>query len=131
MKLSTFICVGFLSMFSTLGFASGSADYGNDSSYERQKQVDPAYEQGKTIFTGRNAKYKKYKFCLAASEGNEVEKIKRKSLKEFKGSSYPALASKIVKCDEPDKAISDLLSRNDLSLLVYYLDKRYKLKLDQ
>lgn len=127
MNLKLSILVVILSAIPAIGFASGSTgDYGSN---RQVKEVDPAYERGKSIFTGRSKQYKKYKFCMVNGSTQETSKLSRKTLKTFKGSNYQALSESIVKCDEPNKPITSVVSQDDLSLLLYYVNKRYKLNI--
>lgn len=124
--------IALLSLTPSVVLASGSTgDYGG-SSYDRPaKTIDPVYERGKAIFTGRSQEYRKYAFCIRDNSSSEPQKIKRKNIKAYKNSTYDAVAGELVKCDEPNKAITDVVSRDDVSFLVYYIDKRYKLELSQ
>ena len=118
-------------LFSTAILASGSGGYGGDTRFKNTpRQTDPVYEHGKAIFKGRSANYKKVKFCLKDDEKAEgFKKIKSRNIKPFKETSYEEISQHIVICDNPEQLARQLLSREDILALIYYLDKRYRLKL--
>ncbi|WP_086931784.1 hypothetical protein [Agarilytica rhodophyticola] len=111
-------------------FASGSGSFGYGRQEPVQRITDPAYEYGKALFKGRNKKYKKVKFCTVSEEAESgVTKIKGKTMKPFRKSTYQKVASTLRNCAQPDQAAHQLLTNDDLFALVYYIDKRYRLKL--
>ena len=95
-----------------------------------QRQTDPVYEHGKAIYKGRVSSYKDISVCIL-SETDEAgfSKVKSKTIKHLKSTSYNEVAKNLVTCDDKDQLVFNLLSRNDTIALIYYLDKRYKLKL--
>ncbi len=125
----------FTFMVSDIAIASGSSGvYGGGSSRSSgsvgssSSRTDVTYEHGKSIFKGRNRRYGKLKYCI--DNGEELEKVKRGTLKPYKSGSAELLADKLYNCEMPEEKISDILSRNDLISMLYYLNKRYKLKLN-
>ena len=91
--------------------------------------VDRTYESGKSIYTGRKKTAPKLSYCLRV--GEEIIPVKRKSLKQFKGTSFTELSKHLFRCDEPTKSIISELERTDFIHVIYYLDKRYRLKLER
>ena len=101
---------------------------------------DPAYKKGSDIYFGRKG-YKKYKYCLAVvkSKNKFVAKNKlpvsaraplsRKSIRAFRRSSLLMFVNAVFDCDAPTKLIFKQLKTEDVRFLLYYLDKKYTLKL--
>ncbi len=94
---------------------------------QRQRQVDQVYETGKAIFLGRQAGVEKLSYCVKVD--GELKPIKRKSVKKFKKTTYNELAQNMFNCDQPETKIATQLSRDDFLYVVYYLNKRHRLKL--
>lgn len=112
--------------------ASGG-DYGGDASSgsaisSTARPVDARYEQGKAIFTGRAAAYKKVKYCFK-DEADTAQKIKSKAMKTYRNGTFGALLGDLYRCDDTSQNIANVLKRDDLVTVAYYLNKRYKLKL--
>jgi len=119
-------------------WASGGESEDNDSyeefdtsAYEQQRKVvvDQAYEAGKAVYTGRKSGTPKLSYCLR--EGEQFVALKRKTIKQHKKGSYSSLAANLVNCDDPSFSVKEQLGRQDFLYVLYYLDKRYKLKLER
>lgn len=110
-------------------FASGGGSYGSggDFNVRRAAAVDQNYELGKSIYKGRKAGEPTLEYCVLV-EGEKIP-LKRKSIKAYKNTSYNDLAANMYYCDEPEKQISDGLTRDSLLYVLYYLNKRHKLNL--
>lgn len=122
-----------LLLMASLSWASGSTGgSGGGGQHYEQRPVDPVYESGKSIFSGRNKTYGKIKICIADKTNSSAEKlkIKSKTLKPYKGGSYQELANNLYECGTADVLVGSLLSEQDLAYVTYYLDKRFRLKLD-
>lgn len=109
--------------------ASGSFGRQQPQLPERQRQVDPLYDQGKAVFKGRIRDYGKLKFCLVDPESGELAKLKGRTIKPFKEADINKFATSLYNCEMPEQQIAGLLTRDDLIAVVYYLNKRYKLNL--
>ena len=95
-----------------------------------QQVVDPLYEQGKAVFSGKTrSRSEKVDYCVVAPGGTEAEKLKRKTVKPFKRASARQFALSLHDCDMPETKIAEILSQEDFRAVVYYLNKRYKLRL--
>ena len=121
-----------MTLFSISTFASGGGGggYGGGSiggSSSRQIQIDNTYETGKAIFNGRRDSSPKLSYCVTSDD--EVVKIKSRSLKAYKNTTYDNLAQNLYICDRPDTLVGLELTRDDLLYVLYYLNKRYKLSL--
>ena len=123
----SFICLS--SVWASGGEADAVEESFDTSVYERkQAVVDTAYETGKAVYNGRKSNVPKLSYCLKS--GEEMVEVKRKTIKQFKGSSYSGLAAGLYNC-ETSLAVKKDLERQDFIHVLYYLDKRYKLKLER
>ena len=115
------------------GYSDGGNPHTSKGDYynhmNRKKKVDVAYELGKSIFKGKKEGAPKINYCVA--EDQDKTKLKRKSIKKFKKTTYTELAQNLYDCDKPDELVSQSLSEHQLTHVIYYLDKRYRLKLSE
>ena len=127
MKRTTYSIVFLLlGSAASITLASGTSG-GIGRTYGSQDYVDHAYEQGKAVFQGRATGVDKRRYCV--DTGTEKVKLKRSSLKPFKKGTAKALALALYDCDQPDLPIYQTLSAENLPYVLYYLNKRYRLKL--
>lgn len=111
------------------GGYGGGRGHGGASGYN-YSPVDQAYEDGKSLYDGRNKTYGKIKYCVTSENGAEKIKINDSSIKPYKGGTLANLATNLYNCDVPDTAIGSILSQSDFQHVLYYLNKRYDLKLN-
>ncbi len=111
------------------GYSGGSSagGFGNSSSSRPARQVDQTYEVGKAIFKGRQAGEPSLQYCVVA-DGEKVP-LKRSTVKGYKNTTYDNLANSLYQCDQPEKLVAQGLTRDSLLYVLYYLNKRHKLKL--
>jgi hypothetical protein len=110
------------------GGYSGGGGFGNGGSRSsQQRPVDQNYEVGKAIYTGRAKGEPSLEYCIVVN--GEKLPVKRRSIKTYKNATYTDFASNLYRCDQPEKRIADSLTRDSLLYVVYYLNKRHKLKL--
>lgn len=122
------LIAGLVSVFSLTAAASGST--GGHYRNLPKVQTDPVYEKGKKLFKGRTKAYGKVKFCFLDEEkAGAVKKIKRSTLKAYKGKKYNDLAKALYRCDDTSKAIYQVLNRDDLFIYLYFVNNRFKLHL--
>ena len=121
------ICLFFsLNTQASGGYGGG---YGGGNNFPVQ-QTDPVYEHGKAVFKGRISAYKDIDFCIITTNDElGFAKIKRKTIKHLKKTSYQKVAENLVSCDSTKQLIYQLITREDMAAVIYYLNKRYKLKL--
>lgn len=133
MKLSTILFSTALALSSGSVFASGGGgggSYGGGSyggGQVQQRQVDQTYEVGKAIYKGRQSGVARISYCVASGELKLP--VKSKSLKTYKKTTYNNLAENLYNCDKPDSLVASELSKDNLLYVLYYLNKRYNLKL--
>jgi len=115
MKYFTILC---LTIFSGGGGYSAPA-----------RVVDQNYEAGKNIYNGRSDAYGKLKFCVVNTVTGDKVPLKRSVLKPYKKTTVLTFAENLYDCNNPEQQMIQNLDANDMNLVLYYLDKRYKLKL--
>lgn len=94
----------------------------------------PVYALGKSIYYGRSRKARGLKVCLLVpEEGNEALKsvrLSRKVLKPFKNGPIVNLTTRLVDCRKPKSHIALILDQKDFLALMYFMNKRFHLKLE-
>ena len=114
------------------GGGGGGGGFGGGSlggSAPAPRPVDQTYEVGKAIYNGRADSAPKLSYCVKG-EGNEMVPLKGKTAKEYKRATYNDFANALYNCDVPENRIAQELEREDFLYVLYYLNKRHKLKLE-
>lgn len=106
-------------------FASGTGDYGQESLF--QTKADHFYEQGKSIFYAKGADGNPINYCIKKAE--QLERVSRRSLRQFENTSAEELSAHLRDCDQPEQMIEQQFNDRQLSAMIYYLNKRYRLSL--
>lgn len=105
-------------------FASGGGGFGGNSTYK----VDKQYELGKSIYKSRLPDGSKLTYCVETEKG--LKKISRRAVKSFKKGPASAFVNSLYNCKQPSQKIVDLISGDQGRSVLYYLNKRYKLRLN-
>ncbi len=103
--------------------SSGGGSFGSSNS----SRVDKQYELGRTYYKSRQANGSKLKYCVQT--GDELKKLSRRSVKQFKNGSASDFIDSLYSCTDPDLKIADLVPADQGDAILYYLNKRYKLRL--
>jgi len=103
--------------------SGGGGSFGSTSS----ARVDKQYELGRSFYKSRQANGNQLKYCVQS--GNELKKLSRRSVKQFKNGSASAFVDSLYSCNDPDLKIADLVPAGQGDAILYYLNKRYKLRL--
>ena len=113
----------------SVALASGgmNSGIGTQQPQPNYRVPDERYEYGKALFLGRLPDSPKLSYCVL--EDDVAKKLKRRTLKPFRRQSKVTLANALVHCDEPGKLALASLERGQAAFVLYYLDKRYRLKL--
>lgn len=101
------------------GFSSGGS--------APAREIDQNFEYGKSLFKGNAGNFEKVDYCIVAD--GEPQKVRSRSLRDFKGSSSNDLAAALVNCEDTEKALLDYMDANSAIYVLYYLNKRYSLNL--
>lgn len=112
-------------LFSSTVYASGGGGF-NTPGADRV-QVDQRYELGRTYFTAPQADGSRLKYCVLGQYG--MKKLSRRTVKEFKRGSASDFANALYNCDVPTQKIAEAITEEQGGAILYYLNKRYKLRL--
>jgi len=112
-----------------MGGYHGTMSGAHNSSTRSMRIIDEEFEKGKAIYLGRNKQIGKLKLCVLS--GEEDVKVKRTTLKPFKGVTTNELINSLHNCDKPEEVAFERLGKIHMSHLVYYLNKRFKLELTE
>ena len=92
------------------------------------KPVDEYYELGKSYFRSRQANGTQLEYCvLTANDG--LKKLSRRSVKSFRNGPESAFVSRLLDCSEPAVKIVEVVSADQSDAILYYLNKRFELRL--
>ena len=108
-----------------IGFSEFS---GRAEGRNRNYVVDEAYELGKSVYLGREQGVPSFSYCITTAEG-EKKKLRRKTIKSYKNTTFSKLAINLYNCKALDNHIKTGLPKSEFLHVLYYLDKRYKLNL--
>ncbi|MEM9620032.1 MAG: hypothetical protein AAF993_00190 [Pseudomonadota bacterium] len=114
------------SALSSGGFGGGSPG-GGLSGGAAPRVVDEAYEFGKSVYKGRAQGSEKIDYCVKVD--GEVKKLKRSTAKSYRNGPTRDFALALIDCETPDRLALTTMSREHVPLVLYYLNKRYKLDL--
>lgn len=132
-RVTTLIAGLLAILVASSSFASGGIGGGGISGTSggvgsaQRREVDESYEYGKAVYLGRSSDAKKLAYCVLV-EG-EAKKVKKKSLKPYRRKTRSELANALYLCDEPSKLALHSLKKEQIAFVLYYLNKRFKLKL--
>ena len=125
MKKSHLIAFATLIVLSgNLHASSGGGVGGRD--YTFSNTVDQKYERGKANYFSRGVDGKRRNYCI--KKGDELVRLTASSVREFTRASTDTLRSNLYLCDSSVLA-KEQLSPNQMSSILYYLNKRYRLSL--
>ena len=116
-------------LMAAMGSVQASGGFGGNAGRLQTQVVDPLYEEGKAVFNGKTSRHGKIDYCVRVPGSSEVEKLRRKTLKSFKRSKVREFAESLHDCNMPDRKIAEVLGQEDFRAIIYYLNKRYRLKL--
>lgn len=107
--------------------ASASGGGGIKSSTSTQPKVDRLYEEGKSYYKAKLVDGTRLEYCIKDNSG--LTKLSRKSVKPFKRGSSTDFVNSLYSCADPGLKIADAISADQGDAILYYLNKRFKLKL--
>lgn len=119
--------LGTLLAWSPLTTASGTISGTAGGVQPPQRVIDERYEYGKSVYLGREPGVEKIAYCLQSED--KPRKLRRRALKPFRGGPAGEFASALVNCNAPEQRALTGLKPEQARLVLYYLNKRYKLKL--
>jgi len=119
---TTALCLALISPL-----ASASSGGGFDQSGFSQKKVDQQYELGKSFYKARQADGSRLEYCVKSDKG--FKKLSRRSVKQFKKGPVSNFVDSLYSCSNSSQKIADVVSDDQGSAILYYLNKRFKLRL--
>jgi len=133
----TVLVLSTAAILSGTAFASGGGGGGGGGGFggggfggtPQARPVDQTYEVGKAIYNGRGQNTPKLSYCVKG-EGDEIVPLKGKTAKQYKRATYNDFANALYNCDVPENRIAQELEREDFLYVIYYLNKRHRLKLE-
>ena len=108
-------------------FASGSVSGGPVSGGYQPRAVDEVYEFGKAVFKGRAEGAEKIKYCVMVD--GKAKKLKRSTAKPYRNGPARDFALALVDCSAPERLALTTMAREHVPMVLYYLNKRFKLDL--
>ena len=91
------------------------------------QRVDPQYELGKSYYKASQTSAAKLEYCVKVDD--KLKKLSRSSVKKFKRGSVDEFVNALYNCAEPNQRIADVIADEQGSAILYYLNKRFKLRL--
>ena len=129
--MSKFKWISALAMMSVSGIALASGGFSGAGSSggigPPTRVVDEVYEFGKSVYKGRVKGAEKIKYCVKVD--GEVKKLKRSTAKAYKEGPARDFALALIDCESPDRLALTTMPREHVPIVLYYLNKRFKLKL--
>lgn len=110
---------------SSLAAASGGGGY--DNSAFSQNRIDQQYELGKSYYKSPQADGSRLEYCVKTDSG--LKKLTRSSVKQFKRGTVSAFVNSLYSCNDPSLKIADAVASDKGDAILYYLNKRFKLRL--
>jgi len=107
------------------GFSGGGGFGGGAAPAPRPR--DEAYEFGKSVFKGRVKGAEKIKYCVKVD--GELKKLKRSTVKSYKAVNVQDFALALFDCEDPERLALTTLPKEHVGVVLYYLNKRFKLDL--
>ena len=110
---------------SPLVLASGGGGF--DQSGFSQKRIDQQYETGKSYYKSRQADGSRLEYCVKSNDS--LKKLSRRSVKKFKKGPASEFVASLYSCADPNLKIAEAVPDDQGDAILYYLNKRFKLRL--
>jgi len=93
-----------------------------------------AYILGKSIYHGRGKRVPGLRICLSVydeeADAAKAVRLSRKVLRPFRGQHITSLTLRLVGCEAPISQVALILSRTEFRALVYFMNKKFRLRLE-
>ena len=115
---------------STSVFAVG---VGGISEFEKEilgirKPVDKYFELGESYYKSPLADGSRLEYCVLTAETG-LKKISRRSVRSFRNGPKSRFVNKLLHCSDPSVKIVEIVPAEETDAILYYLNKRFKLRL--
>ncbi len=91
------------------------------------RKIDQQYELGRAHYKAGKVDGVKLSYCIKTADG--LKKLSRKSVRPFKNGPANDFVASLYSCDNPDVRVSEVISEENGQAVLYYLNKRFKLRL--
>jgi len=108
-----------------MAHASGGAGLGGSNF--SQPRIDQRYELGKSYYKSPQANGSRLEYCV--KDGDTLSKLSRKSVRQFKRGPVSKFINSLYSCADPSLKIADAIEQGQGDAVLYYLNKRFKLRL--
>lgn len=112
-------------MLSSTLLASNGGGF-NTGGFSSQR-IDQQYELGKSYYKSPQANGTRLEYCIKNDSG--LSKLSRKSVKRFKNGTVSSFVDSLYNCADPAAKIADVVPDDQGDAILYYLNKRFKLRL--
>lgn len=123
--VATFFLTVFSISISSSVFANGGGGFGG---IENETPVDKYYDLGESYFKSRSADGSRLEYCVL-TRNSGLKKLSRRSVRSFRNGEESVFVDKLLHCDEPAVKIVEIVPDEERDAILYYLDKRFKLRL--
>lgn len=123
-----FLSVTTLCVLLASPLVSASGGGGFDQSGFSKQRIDQLYETGKAHYKSRQADGSRLEYCIKTE--SSLKKLSRRSVKPFKRGSAAAFIGSLYSCADANLKIADAVPDDQGDAILYYLNKRFKLRLE-
>lgn len=109
------------------GGGGGFSGAGSSAPAPAPREIDEAYEFGKSIYLGRAPGSQKIKYCVKVD--GEARKLRGRTLRPYKGTNQIDFANALYSCENPEQRALLKVKKEEVAYVLYYLNKRYNLDL--
>lgn len=123
--LQSFLMICSMVMSTSL-IASGGGGF-NTGGFSSQR-IDQQYELGKSYFkSGLSANGSRLEYCVQSGDG--LKKLSRRTVRQYKNGTVSQFVDNLFHCSDPTLKIADAVPEDQGNAILYYLNKRFKLRL--
>lgn len=107
----------------------GWIEFRNEAIKERVPKYDDNFEEGEAIYKGKGA-YEKYDYCVMGGDSStELKPLKRKNVNALRRLTVSEFYRSLYDCNDPERLVLSKISSKEAGKVIYYLNQRYKLRL--
>lgn len=110
---------------------SGAIRLGNEAPTQPEDEQDSNYVKGRALFLGQNRE-DSVKFCVLANKTDALlEPLNRKTIKQLRRLPVKEFVKRLYDCDNPKVYALSYFEAEEAGMIVYYLNSKYRLRLEQ
>jgi len=110
---------------------SGAIRLGNETPKQPGNEQDPNYVKGRALFLGQGRE-DSVQFCVLASKSDALlEPLNRKTIKALRRLQVKEFVKRLYDCENPKVYALSYFKAEEAGLVVYYLNSKYRLRLEQ